>query len=359
MSDVPLQPPTASTSKPTSTARIKPPTASTSKPTSTASNKPPNNMRWKSTKQVFVVEEEEFDVEKILDHKFENGNTKYNIKWKHYPDTDNSWVDEKDINGIDLILGYWKTSCVNAQNELQNAQKCINDKNNEIKLIQNEVQNFKDRIQNMERLKNSETVDMDIDIDQTMNTSENSSEYRQQNRKKIIQTPTSIRQKKLSDSSSDDDTNNKNQPTKQVIKQGIKEEIIYILDKEMKKMNANSTPLNLDKINNQISNKTVCNWIRVNSKVTWHISRALAKSKDKDGLLRRLITFSTRLVALANYVPISNLSNCIHFGRSGVNAYNKESEKAMFSHSSLARLSKNKWVEVLNHLRQKREDRID
>ncbi|CAG8665689.1 1276_t:CDS:2, partial [Ambispora gerdemannii] len=165
------------------------------------------------------------------------GKLMYYIKWKHFPDSENSWIDETDINGINLISMYWQTlyesyqntqnklqnelqnaqKCINdknneitlIQNEFQNAQKCINDKNNEIALIQNEIQNLKDRIQNMKRLKNLEIIDMNID--QTMNTSsDNSSENCQQNSKKTIQTPISIRQKELSDSSSDDDTDNKN-----------------------------------------------------------------------------------------------------------------------------------------------------
>lgn len=38
-----------------------------------------------------------FVVEKVLDKKFENGKAFYLIKWKDYPDSDNSWLPEENV----------------------------------------------------------------------------------------------------------------------------------------------------------------------------------------------------------------------------------------------------------------------
>lgn len=55
-------------------------------------------------------EEEEYEVEKVVDHKKGRGATKYLLKWKGYPDSDNTWEDEKGLDHChDLILAYWET----------------------------------------------------------------------------------------------------------------------------------------------------------------------------------------------------------------------------------------------------------
>jgi len=52
-----------------------------------------------------VDNEEEYEVEKILDSRqFGRGCKKqYLIKWKGYPDSDNEWVDKKDIHALEAI----------------------------------------------------------------------------------------------------------------------------------------------------------------------------------------------------------------------------------------------------------------
>jgi len=52
-----------------------------------------------------IDNEEEYEVEKILDsQQFGRGCKKqYLIKWKGYPDSDNEWVDHKDIHTPDVI----------------------------------------------------------------------------------------------------------------------------------------------------------------------------------------------------------------------------------------------------------------
>ncbi len=52
-----------------------------------------------------INDEEEYEVEKILDvRRFGRGRKKqYLIKWKGYPDSDNEWVDHKDIHAPEAI----------------------------------------------------------------------------------------------------------------------------------------------------------------------------------------------------------------------------------------------------------------
>lgn len=38
-----------------------------------------------------------YEVEKILDKKFENEKIFYLVKWKHFPDTDTSWEPEENM----------------------------------------------------------------------------------------------------------------------------------------------------------------------------------------------------------------------------------------------------------------------
>src|SRR5258708_28895531 len=52
--------------------------------------------------------EEEYEVEKILDHqKFGRGcKLQYLIKWKGYPDSENQWVDQRDVFAEEAVAEY-------------------------------------------------------------------------------------------------------------------------------------------------------------------------------------------------------------------------------------------------------------
>jgi len=64
-----------------------------------------------------IDNEEEYEVEKVLDtRQFGKGRKRqYLIKWKGYPDSDNEWVDHKDIHAPDAIREF--KSSRTAQNE--------------------------------------------------------------------------------------------------------------------------------------------------------------------------------------------------------------------------------------------------
>jgi len=50
--------------------------------------------------------EEEYTVEKILDKRIRGGKTEYLIKWEGYPDSENTWEPEDNLDCPDLISGF-------------------------------------------------------------------------------------------------------------------------------------------------------------------------------------------------------------------------------------------------------------
>ncbi len=57
------------------------------------------NSYSKGSGQVFIVE-------KVINKKVENGKIYYLLKWKHYPDSANTWEPVENLNCHDLVLEY-------------------------------------------------------------------------------------------------------------------------------------------------------------------------------------------------------------------------------------------------------------
>ncbi|XP_069138883.1 chromobox protein homolog 1-like, partial [Argopecten irradians] len=52
------------------------------------------------------VEEEEYTVEKILDVRVKSGKREYLLKWVGYPDSENTWEPEENLDCPDIIAAY-------------------------------------------------------------------------------------------------------------------------------------------------------------------------------------------------------------------------------------------------------------
>ena len=48
-------------------------------------------------------EDNEYEVEKILDHRKKGRQTEYQVKWKGYSDKDNTWEPQENCHSLDLM----------------------------------------------------------------------------------------------------------------------------------------------------------------------------------------------------------------------------------------------------------------
>jgi hypothetical protein len=52
------------------------------------------------------IEEEEYEVEGVVDKRFIHGHLQYLLKWKNYPDGDNTWEASEGLQCPDLIAEF-------------------------------------------------------------------------------------------------------------------------------------------------------------------------------------------------------------------------------------------------------------
>jgi hypothetical protein len=53
--------------------------------------------------------EENYEVEKIIDHRIRHGHFEYFVKWKGYAVSECSWVKERNFDTTEIIEEYWET----------------------------------------------------------------------------------------------------------------------------------------------------------------------------------------------------------------------------------------------------------
>lgn len=69
------------------------------------------------------MSEEEYEVEKILQHRVINGVTKYKLKWKGYPMSECTWEDESNLDCPDLLQDYWDEKNKSSKKAKSNSKK--------------------------------------------------------------------------------------------------------------------------------------------------------------------------------------------------------------------------------------------
>ncbi len=76
-----------------------------------------------------VVEEEDddvethYEVEKIVNHKRHGKGYRYLVKWKGYPDSENTWEPAENFDDMTIVTKYWK----NIEGVEENSCEVIND----------------------------------------------------------------------------------------------------------------------------------------------------------------------------------------------------------------------------------------
>jgi hypothetical protein len=55
-----------------------------------------------------AAEEPRYEVEAILKHRRRHGSLHYYLKWKGYPDSENTWEAEENLNCPVLLAAYWE-----------------------------------------------------------------------------------------------------------------------------------------------------------------------------------------------------------------------------------------------------------
>jgi hypothetical protein len=71
----------------------------------------PTQTSTKQGKKSKRSDDNHYEVERVLNHEWNNKlkTQRFYVKWKGYPDSDNSWVKQGDFDDVAVIKRYWKS----------------------------------------------------------------------------------------------------------------------------------------------------------------------------------------------------------------------------------------------------------
>ncbi|XP_076341874.1 chromobox protein homolog 1-like isoform X1 [Tachypleus tridentatus] len=81
------------------------------------------SMGKKKQKEVSPPPEEEYIVEKILDKRMRGGKVEYYLKWKGYPESENTWEPEGNLDCQELIAEYEEKRKKSAEDKKDSSDK--------------------------------------------------------------------------------------------------------------------------------------------------------------------------------------------------------------------------------------------
>jgi len=77
--------------------------------------------------------DDEYEVERIVEHRGQPPHTQYLIKWEGYPDEDNTWQNEEDVLAPAILQEYWERVKAGKEANKANRKNHHNDTKEETK----------------------------------------------------------------------------------------------------------------------------------------------------------------------------------------------------------------------------------